>query len=76
MLVVPTSPLETDPDVSESLASFLPRYGLALQIEASTFPSPGRVYDWQDQFFLPLTGFSGIVRPGPNLAVYVRKAIR
>jgi 4-amino-4-deoxy-L-arabinose transferase-like glycosyltransferase len=76
VLVVPSSPLETDPGVSELPAPLLARYELALQIDASKFPSTGRVYDWQDQFYLPLTGFNGIVRPGPNLAIYVRKASR
>jgi hypothetical protein len=76
VLVVPTSPLETDAGVSELLAPFLPRYELAQQIDASRFPSTGRVYDWPDEFYLPLTGFNGIVRPGPNLTIYVRKASR
>jgi hypothetical protein len=30
------------------------------------------VFDWQDAFFLPLSGFHGIRRPGPNFHVYQR----
>jgi 4-amino-4-deoxy-L-arabinose transferase-like glycosyltransferase len=40
-----------------------------------TAGDPGNVYDWQDEFYLPLTGFTGIERPGPNLRVYVRRDI-
>jgi hypothetical protein len=36
-------------------------------------PDPANVSDLQDEFFLPLTGFKNIERPGPNLDVYVRK---
>jgi hypothetical protein len=36
---------------------------------------PDNVYDWQDDFYLPLTGFKRIERPGPNLSVYVRRGI-
>jgi hypothetical protein len=31
------------------------------------------VYDQQDAFCLPLAGFSGVGRPGPNLYVYRRR---
>jgi hypothetical protein len=31
------------------------------------------VYDQQDAFFLPLSGFSGIGRPGPNISIYRRR---
>ena len=34
---------------------------------------PANVYDWQDEFFLPLTGFKGIERPGPNFKIYIRR---
>jgi len=32
----------------------------------------GVVYDWQDEFYLPLAGFSSIWRPAPSLTLYVR----
>jgi hypothetical protein len=28
------------------------------------------VFDPQDAFFVPLAGFEGVERPGPNFAVY------
>ena len=34
---------------------------------------PANVYDWQDGFFLPLTGFRDIERPGPNFKIYIRR---
>jgi hypothetical protein len=34
---------------------------------------PANVYDWQDEFFLPLTGFKGIERPGPDFKIYIRR---
>ena len=36
---------------------------------------PRLVYDWDDAFFLPLSGFSAVSRPGPNLAIHVRRAL-
>ena len=35
-------------------------------------PREGRVYDLQDAFFIPFTGFSGVARPGPNFTLYKR----
>lgn len=32
----------------------------------------GNVFDHQDAFFLPLAGFNGVTRPGPNFDVYRR----
>jgi hypothetical protein len=34
---------------------------------------PQNVYDLQDEFYLPFAGFRHVLRPGPNLAVYVRR---
>jgi len=31
------------------------------------------VYDWDDAFFVPLAGFAGVTRPGPNLTIFVRR---
>jgi hypothetical protein len=46
-------------------------YHFAWQFTAFS-PGDGRVYDSQDAFFLPFTGFSGIRRPGPNFTLYKR----
>ena len=50
-------------------------YEFAWQFTAFS-PDNGRVYDSQDAFFLPFTGFSGIRRPGPNFTLYKRLAAR
>ena len=34
---------------------------------------PSLVYDRDDAFFVPLAGFGGVSRPGPNLAIHARK---
>jgi hypothetical protein len=33
----------------------------------------GAVFDRQDAFFLPIAGFSGVERPGPNVSIYLRR---
>lgn len=33
------------------------------------------VYDYDDAFFVPLSGFGAVVRPGPNLRVYARREL-
>jgi 4-amino-4-deoxy-L-arabinose transferase-like glycosyltransferase len=41
---------------------------------AAYVPRNGRVYDIQDAFFIPFTGFSGVERPGPNFTLYRRSS--
>ena len=48
------------------------RYTPLCVIEAQDLSAKGAIYDWQDEFYLPLAGFGGIWRPGPNLTIYVR----
>jgi len=36
---------------------------------------PANVYDRQDDFYLPMSGFKRIDRPGPNLQIYVHRRI-
>jgi 4-amino-4-deoxy-L-arabinose transferase-like glycosyltransferase len=31
------------------------------------------IYDYDDAFFVPLSNFSGVLRPGPDIRVYVRR---
>ena len=59
-------------DLGEVDAILKADYQLAYEQHVVT-PDPSNVYDLQDEFYLPLTGFRGIVRPGPNLDVYERK---
>jgi len=37
-------------------------------------PGKSRIYDRQDAFFMPFTGFSGVTRPGPNFTLYRRSS--
>lgn len=59
------SPAPT-PAVSELLAS---RYELAAEFTAY-HPRAPLLFDEQDAFYLPLSGFDGVERPGPNLSIF------
>jgi hypothetical protein len=64
-------PSMTQPVVTDFLKE---DYHVAGQFTAFT-PREGRVYDLQDAFFIPFSGFSGVTRPGPNFTLYKRSAI-
>lgn len=73
VVVVPMCPLVYC-HVPEAAAALLDeRYRLE-HIVRGVNPRPGRpVYDRDDAFLLPLSGFSAIERPGPTIAIYVRQ---
>jgi hypothetical protein len=48
------------------------RYELVSAIQAFS-ASGDLVYDQQDMFFVPFSGFEHVVRPGPNFSVFKRK---
>ena len=74
MIVVPTSPLERSPERSPALAEVLSHYTHAEHVPAYDEAMSDRmIYDWQDEFYLPLAGFGPVIRPGPTLAIYVRR---
>jgi hypothetical protein len=50
------------------------QYDLLMEFRAMDASSNGW-YDQQDAFYLPFVGFKGILRPGPNLYVFRKKAI-
>lgn len=73
IVIVQSSPLRPPPDNSNEVKAILDaEYALVLT-QHGVRSDPGNVYDLQDEFYLPLTGFRGIERPGPNLEVYVRR---
>jgi hypothetical protein len=73
VVIVQSSPLRPPPDnMAEVDAILTADYRLAF-VQHVVEPDPANVYDLQDEFYLPLTGFRHIERPGPNLDVYVRK---
>jgi hypothetical protein len=50
------------------------QYRLIRRFDATVPGSPPGAYDHQDAFFLPLAGFRGILRPGPTIEIYQRRA--
>jgi len=69
-IVLQESPLpsETQPIVTELLRR---DYVLVGRFEAVLL-ADAHVYDRQDAFYVPLAGFKGVKRPGPNFTVYKR----
>jgi hypothetical protein len=74
VIVVPTSALEPRPEQSPVLADVLSHYTRAEHFAAYDADASDRlIYDWQDEFYLPLSGFDAVTRPGPTLDVYIRR---
>jgi hypothetical protein len=72
-IVIEESPLREYALVPESLRDLtLERYTLAQEVRAIA-DSAGAVFDRQDAFFLPIAGFAGVERPGPNVRIYLRR---
>ena len=70
-IVVQESPLVAYSSVPEPVKDLLPRYRLVQTFRAVDLRAP-HVYDQQDAFFVPLAGFAGVGRPGPNFFIYQR----
>lgn len=60
-------PSETQSIVKDLLAQ---DYVRVQDFVALSLDGPPRVYDPQDAFFMPLAGFDGVRRPGPNFYLY------
>jgi hypothetical protein len=73
-ILVQRSPLTFYSSVPAALERLIASDGYALvrSFQAIDLTAPGNVFDQQDAFFLPLAGFNGIRRPGPNFEVYRR----
>lgn len=72
-LVLHDSPLAayaSTPPVLAQLAGA--RYTLVYSARATREARGAGVYDQQDAFFLPVSGFSSVLRPGPTIAIYRR----
>ena len=71
-LVLEGSPLSTwagtSPEIRKLAAE---RYTLVRSVHAAD--DGWAVYDLADAFFLPVAGFRGVERPGPNILIYRRK---
>jgi hypothetical protein len=73
-LVLHQSPLSgyaTIPSPLRRLAA--DQYDLVQTIAATTGARRSAVYDLQDAFFMPVSGFSTVIRPGPTILIYKRR---
>jgi hypothetical protein len=68
-LVAPGSP---GSEATDEIRARLAKYTPVLVIEAFDETSTRLVYDWQDEFYIPLAGYGDVVRPGPKLTIYAR----
>ena len=73
-LVLTQSPLRTYANAPASLRQLAnDRYDLVFTVRGTTGAAGAAVYDLQDAFFLPLSGFHTVERPGPTINVYRRR---
>jgi 4-amino-4-deoxy-L-arabinose transferase-like glycosyltransferase len=72
IVIVQWSPLQGTTPAGEHGRLLAGAYDLRLALHVAA-DDPANVYDRQDDFYLPMAGFRGIERPGPNLHVYVRR---
>jgi hypothetical protein len=73
-IVLPESPLVYG-SVPQQLQRLVgDRYRLADVIVATRGSMNSTIYDVQDAFFMPIAGFTPIVRPGPTLKIYAVRA--
>jgi len=49
------------------------RYELVQRVAATRGAARSAVYDLQDAFFMPVSGFSTVIRPGPTVLIYRRR---
>lgn len=72
-LVLPESPLLAYTLVpSEVRALAATRYEMVKEIAGTTGQARSAMYDQQDAFFMPVSGFWTVVRPGPTIKIYRR----
>ena len=73
-LVIGESPLaqytSADPGLRRLAAE---RYHPVYTVRGTTTPDAPGVYDQQDAFFLPFSGFAEVERPGPTITIYRRR---
>lgn len=73
-VLVQRSPLRYYSEVPASVETMLrERYTLERSFLTGAGDDRGRTYDQLDAFYLPLAGFGGLTRPGPEFELYRRK---
>jgi len=72
-LLLPQSPLDMYTAFAPGLRRLADQhYELADRVAATREAADAGVYDPQDAFFLPVSGFGAILRPGPTILIYRR----
>jgi hypothetical protein len=76
VIVLPESPLGTYTQVPTEIRSLVEAsYVLTASMEgASAANAPGALYDQDDAFFAPFAGINEVVRPGPTMNIFERRA--
>ena len=73
-IVLDESPLPAYASVPPRLRTLVDRdYELVQEIRGTRGGTGSAVYDLQDAFFLPLSGFASVERPGPDIRIYRRR---
>ena len=73
LVIVQSSPLQGLDTVYHDSQVLADAYDLRLTLTVAA-DDAANVYDLQDDFYLPMSGFK-IERPGPNLRIYVRRGV-
>jgi 4-amino-4-deoxy-L-arabinose transferase-like glycosyltransferase len=71
VIAVAESPLHPDGLPPAVTGERLSRYQKVF--ESSAPERPGSIYDWQDEFYIPLAGIDHLDRPGPRITLYARE---
>jgi hypothetical protein len=74
VVIVQFSPLHHSVGAGGAEPILAADYDLRTSINAAA-PDAANVYDRQDHFYLPMSGFRQVERPGPNLRIYVRRGV-
>jgi hypothetical protein len=73
-LVLTQSPLRTYASAAGPLRQLAnERYDLVFTVKGTSGAAGSAVYDLQDAFFMPLSGFHTVERPGPTILIYRRR---
>ena len=75
-VILPESPLvygSVPPELRRLAAE---KYELVQTLPATRLPNTGAIYDLQDAFFLPMSGYATVLRPGPTIRIYRRRGLQ
>lgn len=73
-IVIGDSPLSHYASAHEGVRQLAAsRYDLAFSVHGTKSESIGAVYDRQDAFFVPFSGFDDVERPGPTIRIYRKR---